>query len=77
MKRPKKIRKGDIFVDECGRMRIILSTTPIRYDLVTSLGNIGGGYFSMLSLLDFKRNSGGFSEYYLGNIMDIKPKGKF
>ena len=76
MKRPKKIRKGDIFVSDLGTMRIILSLTPFCYDTTYIFNNYVND-FSAWDFFDFEFNNYRISEYYLGNIMDIKPKGKF
>lgn len=75
MKRPKKIRKGDIFVDNIGSMRIILNKKEYLWFCFELYDKFKKSF--IFSRRDFETNKKGISKYYLGNITDIKPKGKF
>jgi hypothetical protein len=73
-KRPKNPRAGDIFVDSAGELRILESR---GYYKVNCFGdqlflNYSGYSYSKDY---FRENVCGCTEYYLGNIEDIKPKG--
>lgn len=71
MKKPKKIRRGDIFVNSLGIMTVITNVGKEFIDYEFSghtWATKGSGTGAFLELF--------FIKYYLGNIQDIKPEGK-